>query len=464
MKYIVFIKVVKGELSPFDEAALETALRLRDTLGGEVCAATMAPEGAADRMKALTRLGIERSILITDPAFAGSDTAATSYILSLAAKKLIDGGDYLILCGRQSMDGDTAQVGVSIAARLGIPALTNVMSVEPTDGGFALNTRLGQESAAMPSLLTLERICRLRFAPMRARAHEIERWNADDLGADKRRCGLAGSPTKVLRSFESERGRRRCSFLTPDELRAKLDELRTAPPRHAGEMRSDGLKLPEVYAIGEDVAEIASHIAERVVTLGRLDAEEYVRMFRDRRPETVLFPSDLWGRRIAPAVATALETGLCADCTLLETDGERLYMYRPAFGGNVTAKIVCRTLPQMATVRTVSDSADIIVSRGLGVKDRLEIVDAFARSLGAELGASRGLVDAGFAPYEQQVGITGRTVAPKLYIAVGISGAVHHTAAIEGSRYIIGVNPDRHAPIFDYCDYGCTADFFEFNT
>ena len=93
------------------------------------------------------------------------------------------------------------------------------------------------------------------------------------------------------------------------------------------------------------------------------------------------------------------------------------------------------------------------------MKRELAAVEEFAKSLGAGLGASRGLVDAGYAPYERQVGITGRTVAPKLYIAIGISGAVHHTAAIEGSRYIVAINPDRCAPIFDYCDFGCVDSF-----
>ena len=113
----------------------------------------------------------------------------------------------------------------------------------------------------------------------------------------------------------------------------------------------------------------------------------------------------------------------------------------------------------MATVRTVSDSADIIVSAGLGVKNEIDRVKEFAESLGAQMGASRGLVDAGFAPYEWQVGITGRTVAPKIYLAIGISGAVHHTAGIEGSQFIMAINPDRGAKIFDFCDFGCAETF-----
>ncbi len=476
MNCLVFVKVVKGELSPFDEAALETALRLREddaanaapssleTARGTVTVVTMAPDSAADRMKALTRLGVDRSILISDRAFAGSDTAATSYILSLAAKKLM-GEDTLILCGRQSMDGDTAQVGVSLAARLNIPCITNVMGAEKLwERKITCVTRLSgePETAALPALLTVERIAKLRFAPMRARAHEIERWSAAELSPDLSKCGLNGSPTKVLKSFESTRGRRFCKFLSPEEFLDKIEELKARPRARIVPAESME-KLPEVFAVGEDTAQIASRIAGKVVVFERMEGKNdwYVEEFRRRKPDVVLFPADLWGRRTAPYVATKLETGLCADCTLLETDGKKLFMYRPAFGGNVTAKIECRTLPQMATVRTVSESADFIVSAGLGVKGETERFGRFLSLLGAEPGASRGLVDAGLAPYEWQVGVTGRTVAPKIYLAVGISGAVHHTAAIEGAESILAVNPDRGAPIFDFCDYGCVCGFDE---
>ena len=464
MIYVVFIKVVKGELSPFDEAALETALRLRETVGGRVIAVTMAPDSAADRMRALTRIGVDRAVLLSDAAFAGSDTAATSYVLSLAAKKLTDGGSFLILCGRQSMDGDTAQVGVSIAARLGIPSITNVMRVDSfSETAIACETRMGSESVPLSALITVERIAKLRFASMRARAHEIERYDAAWLGADRRRIGQRGSPTKGLRSFESDKGRRFCKFLSADALAAKLCELADAPrAAHTAPEASEN-KLPTVYAVGSDVAAIASGIAEQVVMLERMTADRYVQLFAEKKPDVVLFPADLWGRRIAPEVATRLETGLCADCTQLETDGEHFYMYRPALGGSVTAKIECRTKPQMATVRTVEASSDIIFSCGLGVRNCLETARALADRLGAGMGASRGLVDAGLAPYEWQVGITGRTVSPKIYIAAGISGAVHHTAAIGTSDYIVGINPDKNAQIFDFCDFGFVGTLEDFS-
>ena len=113
----------------------------------------------------------------------------------------------------------------------------------------------------------------------------------------------------------------------------------------------------------------------------------------------------------------------------------------------------------MATVRTKSKSSDIIVSGGKGVADRLDKLKEFADALNAQLGASRGLVDANGAPYEHQVGLTGKTVNPKVYIAVGISGAIHHTVAIEGAKTVIAINPDKNARIFEYADYGILDKF-----
>ena len=162
----------------------------------------------------------------------------------------------------------------------------------------------------------------------------------------------------------------------------------------------------------------------------------------------------IYGEKNAPIVAAMLDTGLCADCTMLEADGENLIMYRHAQGGNITAKIKCLTKPQMAMVRTKSESSDIIVSGGKGIAENIEKLEELARKLNAEIGASRGLVDMNKASYDKQIGLTGKTVSPKIYIAVGISDAILHTCAIEGSGTIISINPDKDAGILEYADYG----------
>ena len=113
----------------------------------------------------------------------------------------------------------------------------------------------------------------------------------------------------------------------------------------------------------------------------------------------------------------------------------------------------------MATVRTVSNSTDIVVAGGKGLIDKIDKLKEFSKKHKAEVCASRGLVDTGKMPYSTQVGLTGKTVSPKVYIAIGISGAVHHTCAIENADTVIAINPDKDARIFEYADYGIIGEF-----
>jgi electron transfer flavoprotein alpha subunit len=169
-----------------------------------------------------------------------------------------------------------------------------------------------------------------------------------------------------------------------------------------------------------------------------------------------------------PQVAAILRTGLCADCTALETDGEMLFMYRPAFSGNIVAKIACMTKPQMATVRTMeSGGADVVCAVGKGAKNVVCDIQTLVQRKNEnaekekaprwDVAASRQAVDAEMLPYEKQVGITGKSVNPVVYLAIGISGAVHHITGMKQSATVIAVNQDRKAPIFDYADYGIVA-------
>ena len=451
MKAVVCVKIIDGELNAFDACALESALRLTD----DVTVVSMCPRSAENRLKQLTRLGA-RVILLEDKVFAGSDTLATAYILSLAVKRL---NPDIILCGRQTTDGDTAQVGPCLATLLGIAPITNVMEITSvTDKSVRCDTRLGSAEQSLPALLTIERICELRFPSLRSRTGEVEILTNAELGADPSKCGLSGSPTKVLKVFENNSGSRRCKFISRDELIPLTEKLRAAS-RADKKPAECAEKLKEVWAVGNAVEDAAKAIAENVRVLDTTNPHKIAELAKAEKPEVILWNADLRGRRDAPIAAALLKTGLCADCTALETDGKRLFMYRPARSGNVIAKIKCDTLPQMATVRTVSESSDIIVSGGKGVADKLDELKAFAETLGAELGASRGLVDTGAAPYPQQIGLTGRTVSPKIYIAVGISGAVHHTCAIENAETVIAINPDKNARIFDYADYGIIDEF-----
>jgi len=243
------------------------------------------------------------------------------------------------------------------------------------------------------------------------------------------------------------------------------------------------------------------------------------KLFEQEKPQIALFGATSIGRDLAPRVASALKSGLTADCTSLEI-GEHydkktktqydnlLYQIRPAFGGNIIATIInpdCR--PQMATVRegvmkkeilsndykseikkidvskmiTDADMAVRIIERhiekqkvniknapiivsggyGMGSKENFNLLFELAEVLGGEVGGSRAAVDAGFIPHERQIGQTGVTVRPKLYIACGISGAVQHRAGMQESAMIISINNDPKAPINQIADYTITGDVAE---
>jgi len=243
------------------------------------------------------------------------------------------------------------------------------------------------------------------------------------------------------------------------------------------------------------------------------------KLFEETKPQIALFGATSIGRDLAPRIASALKCGLTADCTSLEIGGHRdkkqkkdyenlLYQIRPAFGGNIIATIINpETRPQMATVREgvmkkevyapnytgkvkkldVSKyikeedfvvrilerhiekkkidikNSQVIVSGGYGVgsRENFELLFELADVLGGEVGGSRAAVDAGFIPHERQVGQTGVTVRPHLYIACGISGAVQHRAGMEESSMIISINKDPNAPINNIADYAIIGDVGE---
>jgi electron transfer flavoprotein alpha subunit len=227
------------------------------------------------------------------------------------------------------------------------------------------------------------------------------------------------------------------------------------------------------------------------------------------KPEIILFGATSTGKDLASAVATDLPTGLTADTTELDVEEETglLLASRPAFGGNIMATILCKKYrPQMATVRakvmkalepepgrtgkvveeTISlreedvrtkvleivketvkkvriDEADIIVAggKGMGSFEGFQLIHHLAETLGGAVGASRDVVEAGWIGHPHQVGQTGVTVTPKIYFAIGISGAIQHVVGMKNSGLIIAINKDKEAPIFQNCHYGIVGDAFE---
>ena len=453
MRIVVCVRQgLDGEINPFDACAYEAALRVA---GAEVILLSMAPACAKDFLLSLTRLGAKKAVLLSDRAFAGADTLATAYTLSLAVRRL---SPDLVLCGRQTLVGDTAQTGAMLAEMLDYSLVTNVLSLSVADGSVTCQTRNeGDVTAPLPALLTVERVGTLRFPGIFSRVGEVETLSAEDLGAEIEKCGLRGSPTRVLATFENTSGKRKCKWITPAELHEIVNKSRHLEPKTLP-LDEKRTTLDGVYAVGEEVLPMASRVSDRVKVLPKTDADTIAHIIQNEKPNAVLWASDDWSKRTAALVAARLSLGLCADCTALESDGERLVMYRPALSGSIIAKIVSNTTPAMATVRTKSGEDNVIVAIGYGAKDAIEKAKAFAERLGASTATSRKMVDNDLLPYPMQVGLTGKTVAPPVYIALGISGAVHHIAGMQNAGTVIAVNRDKDAPIFDYADYGILAD------
>ena len=268
------------------------------------------------------------------------------------------------------------------------------------------------------------------------------------------------------------------------------------------------------YQIANSCQTLIEHGADEVICIDNAQLKDYLteqyvqvitQVIEEYKPSIMLLGATTIGRDLGPRLAARITTGLTADCTKLEISEDReLWSTRPAFGGNLMATIVNSThRPQMSTVRpgvmqkreadatrkgeiinfeakfdeskikvrlieTVKEDkgkvditeAKILVSggRGVGSKENFEKLEQLAGILDAEVSTSRAMVDAGIMPHDRQVGQTGKTVRPNLYFAMGISGAIQHLAGMEESDFIVAVNKDKFAPIFQVSDLGIVGD------
>lgn len=262
----------------------------------------------------------------------------------------------------------------------------------------------------------------------------------------------------------------------------------------------DETSCSAAFGVGADECLIVGHNPDDCAQGDRI-----VQALRSLNADSVLFPATIRGRFLSGWAAAKLETGLTADCTALGvTDAGLLLQSRPAFGGNLTADILCKTArPQMASVRpgvfpmpelaaartgailrtetddpiaylrhtgftpaenTVSlQEAKVVIAggKGVGSKKGFEKLAELAALLGGAVGATRSAVDAGYTTYAHQIGQTGQTVRPELYIGFGISGIIQHTVGMDSAKIVIAVNKDRLAPIFSHADYGIVGDWEE---
>jgi electron transfer flavoprotein alpha subunit len=259
-------------------------------------------------------------------------------------------------------------------------------------------------------------------------------------------------------------------------------------------------------------AELASYGAEKVHVFDDAAYRDYATeawatavasAIAETKPTVVLFPMTAMGKDLAPRVAAKADAGLASDCVALEVKDGRLGARRPMYAGKALAMVEWEGEPQMASLRpnvfpletpdtsrsaeVVKGTADtasrakvtstrataqgkielteaqIVVSGGRGLKgpENFSLVSGLAEAMGAAVGASRAVVDAGWVEHQMQVGQTGKTVAPTLYVACGISGAIQHLAGMSSSKYIVAINKDPDAPIFKVANYGILGDVFE---
>jgi electron transfer flavoprotein alpha subunit len=250
-----------------------------------------------------------------------------------------------------------------------------------------------------------------------------------------------------------------------------------------------------LVADDERLASLTAGAAAAVVT----------RAIADAAPDVVLIPGTTAGRDYAPLVAARIGAGLAADCVTLDVTDGALTAVRPVYGGRALSRIHFSGSPVLATIRGGSfvraesgttapdieplavtltpddlrvavvetspkgtgvsrlDTAEVVVSGGRGLQkpENFALVEALAAAFGGAVGATRAVVDAGWRPHQEQIGQTGRTVSPRLYVAVGVSGAVQHNVGMQGSEYIVAINRDPDAPIFKIASFGIVGDLFE---
>jgi len=546
------------EMSAYCRRAVAQAVVLAAEHGGTVTVFTLGPPSAEDCLREAIAWASDRDVdatgvLVSDPAFAGSDTLATARALAAAID--VSGGFDLVLAGRNSVDADTGQVGPELAELLGLPFVTGARHLTLTDHTLDIRAEhddgWAQVRVDLPAIVsTAERLVDPCKVPPEGRAavptDRIVTRGAADLGPGP--WGVAASPTTVgaTRTVDASRLARVDADRPLDDQitgavallveRGALDarhdhdaDRGTVPlhravadrvagvvvePNRAGltrELLGAAARLgAEVVALtldGIDLDDLGSWGADHAIAFTGLEianeedtATAITEWARAARPWAILAPGTAWGREVASRTAAALGTGLTGDAIELELDAaqEGLVAWKPAFGGRLVAAIRCTTRPQMATVRagvlatamprrhrptetvvpvtprsrvriaarTRDDDLDlvadapVVVGVGQGVDPAdYPLLDPLTAALGGELAATRKVTDQGWMPRARQIGITGRTIAPRLFVSVGASGKFNHMVGVRTAGTILAVNIDPGALVVDAADVTIVGDY-----
>jgi electron transfer flavoprotein alpha subunit len=549
------------EMNPYCRRAVTKGVELARSQGGTCTVVTLGPPSAAEVLREAIARGADEGILVSDRAFAGSDTLATSR--ALAAVLESEGPFDLVLLGRNSVDADTGQVGPQVAELSGLPFLTAVRSLE-LEGG-SLRARCEQDDGwaeavvALPAVVSCaERLCEPAKAGPEERAGvapgRVRTIAASALGPGP--WGEQGSPTRVgeVRVLGTRRSRRVLEGTVESQVEQAIGLLsdsgaldlqgspgpttaseedgevpdgwaRSGPgvgvllepgrPRVARELLGAGARLAwetggSVAAIGEPEAleglPVGSWGADSVIAVLSAEAEEdLARALGDwcesTRPWALIAPGTVYGREVASRVSARAGAGLTGDAVELTVQQGRLVAWKPAFGGQLVAAITAASPLQMATVRPgmlpllvprdarevprselrafparrvvklgsgreddieAIITADTVVGVGTGVDPaEYESLKPLLAALGAELAATRKVTDRGWQPRARQVGITGKSISPRLYVAIGMSGRFNHMIGVRGAGKILAVNSDPGSLVFECCDIGIVADWHE---
>lgn len=548
------------EMNAYCRRAVAQAVALAADRGGTVTVITLGPPSAEDTLRealcwASARDVEATGVLVTDPAFAGSDTLATAKALAAALRR--EGPFDLVVFGRNSVDADTGQVGPEVAELLDLPFVTGVR--ELTLSGTTLDLRCEHDDGwahvrtTLPAALSCaERLidpCKVEPDQRAAVPTEhMRRVNAPELGPGP--WGIDASPTRVDRTrlHEVARDRRIITGRLVDQVRAAVDLLHArgalggaVPDLHPVPDTASAEHGPAVAVLVEPdratltrellggAAQLAEQLGGHVVALGtelgpdpattlagqgadalvQIDAgqapveEDVARAVFEwaapRTPWAILAPSTAWGREVAARVAARLDAGLTGDAIALEAEADRLVAWKPAFGGQLVAEITTSSPVQLATVRagvldhlvprapsvpptetrsvaprgrtvvlerTRDDDLDaladapVVVGAGRAIPpDSYPLLDPLLDTLHAELAATRKVTDVGWQPRARQVGITGRSISPRLYVALGVSGKFNHMVGVRNAGTILAVNTDPDAPVFSDTDIGIVGDW-----